>query len=323
MQIICSVDITNAATGTREVVIVNEDSNSDTLVNGFTIVSAPPALVSPVNNATNCSLTPTLTWRKVPSDSLYTVQFSSYPDFLSLMVNSTAADTFFSVPAGLLSNNAAYYWKVRSIKKGGEVTAFCVPWSFTTIVAIPSAITLKLPATSDTVKADSTILSWSKGTPAVDKYWVEYGADSSFAITATDSSGNDTVKILRSLTNNTSVWWRVSAHNAAGWGAWSAKNVFIVKFPVSGVKQFAAPKTFSFAIASHTGFVKYALPNAENVSLKLYSLKGQLMSEPVEAYQGIGYYSMDLQRNALAAGSYVVVFKAGEYRVTKMVQLTR
>jgi len=294
-------------------------------VNRFTTIPAipgVPVLVSPLDNSANVAINTAMNWNKVTGSTSYRLQIATDSLFTAIIAqDSTLTDTIKSSGITLV-NGTKYFWHVNATNAGGT-GAWSALRRFTTIVAVPAAVTLKLPATSDTVKTDSTILSWSKGTPAVDKYWVEYGADSSFTTTTSDSTVTDTSKMLRSLTDNTNIWWRVSAHNAAGWGTWSAKNVFVVKIPVSGVKQFSAPKIFSFAIASHTGFVKYALPKAENVTLKLYSLKGQLMSEPVDAYQGVGYYSMDLQRNSLAAGSYVVVFKAGEYRVTKMVQLTR
>jgi hypothetical protein len=132
-----------------------------------------------------------------------------------------------------------------------------------------------------------------------------------------------TVKLARNLQNATNIWWRVKAHNAAGWGDWSAKNVFAVKLISTYAGMRAIPKTFTFAISGRTGIIRYALPKTEDVSLRLYSLNGQLQSESVNKHQEAGCYTVNMQRVIAAAGSYLVVFRAGEYYQKKMVFLMR
>jgi hypothetical protein len=83
------------------------------------------------------------------------------------------------------------------------------------------------------------------------------------------------------------------------------------------------PKTFSFAIAGGCGLVRYALPKAGFVSLKLYSMNGQLVCEPVSRNMNAGYYTLKLGKNAIANGFYVAAFNAGEYHKTTTVQLTK
>jgi hypothetical protein len=72
-------------------------------------------------------------------------------------------------------------------------------------------------------------------------------------------------------------------------------------------------------------FVKfaYALPKSAHVSLRLYSLNGQLQSELVNKHQDAGNYSLNMLRGSLAAGAYLVAFKAGEYHQEKMVSLMK
>lgn len=67
----------------------------------------------------------------------------------------------------------------------------------------------------------------------------------------------------------------------------------------------------------------YALPKPEHVSLRLYSLNGQMQSELVNKLQNAGQYSLDMQRGSLATGPYLVEFKAGEYHQEKMIFLMK
>jgi predicted small secreted protein len=67
----------------------------------------------------------------------------------------------------------------------------------------------------------------------------------------------------------------------------------------------------------------YALPKAEHVSLRLYSLNGQLQSELVNKHQDAGNYSLNMQRGTLATGTYLVVFRAGEYHQERMISLMK
>ena len=67
----------------------------------------------------------------------------------------------------------------------------------------------------------------------------------------------------------------------------------------------------------------YSLPQAGHVSLRLYSINGQLQSELVNKHQPAGNYSLTMQRDNLASGAYLVVFKAGEYHQEKMMSLMK
>jgi photosystem II stability/assembly factor-like uncharacterized protein len=71
------------------------------------------------------------------------------------------------------------------------------------------------------------------------------------------------------------------------------------------------------------GSIRYTLPKVEHVSLQVYSVKGQLLSQFVNRQQAAGSYALSLQKGLFAAGSYLVVFCAGEYHQQKMVFLTK
>jgi predicted small secreted protein len=76
---------------------------------------------------------------------------------------------------------------------------------------------------------------------------------------------------------------------------------------------------------SKGAFVKfaYALPKAEHVSLRVYNINGQLLSELVNNQQDAGNYRLTMQKGNLAAGLYMVVFKAGDFHQEKMISLMK
>jgi len=279
-----------------------------------TIVAAPgvTTLLTPSNAAANVSINPVLSWNKVIGADSYRLQMATDSLFSAPVIyDTTLSDT--TKLSGALTNNLKYFWRVESENAGGVS-----PWSsiasFTTIVAVPSALTLKTPSMGDTVKADSALLTWSTGTPSVDRYWVQYAADSAFTSPTSDSSYTDTTMLVRSLHNNANFWWHIKAHNMAGWGAWSVKSEFVVKLPSTLIKLSAIPKTFSFNVSGRDGSIHYALPKAENVFLRIFNLKGQVLNELVNTSQNPGYYSVTLPRCVLAPGQFIVAFNAGEFR---------
>ncbi len=106
-------------------------------------------------------------------------------------------------------------------------------------------------------------------------------------------------------------------------GDWSAKSVFRVKLLLTYARQLNFPQTFHFAVFGKSGCIKYALPRAEHVYMRIYSINGQMQSEPVNKYQNAGYYLLNMQKGMLGNRPYIVVFKAGNYYQEKMLFLMK
>jgi len=119
--------------------------------------------------------------------------------------------------------------------------------------------------------------------------------------------------------------------NTGGWGTWSGtdsrKLSLLAKLwsaiaPVAPGKQGAIRSVSTFHVSS-SGLISYSLPKAELVSLSLYNVNGRLQSEIIGRRQEAGSYSMHRRQMACAAGSYLVVFKAGDHVYKQMVYLTK
>ncbi len=67
--------------------------------------------------------------------------------------------------------------------------------------------------------------------------------------------------------------------------------------------------------------IAYKLPSASKVSVTLYDIQGRQVRQLVNATQNAGAYNIDLRREKITAGFYVVKFKAGSFIVQKRLTL--
>jgi hypothetical protein len=73
----------------------------------------------------------------------------------------------------------------------------------------------------------SPVLVWNSAASFVDRYLLEAAASAAMTNPVVrDSSVYDTARLVASLANETTYFWRVKAHNMAGWGSYSAVRSF-------------------------------------------------------------------------------------------------
>jgi hypothetical protein len=280
-----------------------------------------PFLLTPLAAALVPTDTVVLCWRKAivtTGVDKYLVEFST--DSLmasSVVADSAVMDTVKTVKS--LVNNTSYWWRVKMHNVSGWGPYSTETRKFTvTLTPVPSKIVLLSPANDSTVTADSVVFVWQKATGSIDKYCFEYATDSlmSNGLTA-DSMVTDTTKKVKALQNATKYWWRVRAHNnLSGWGQYSDKRSLTVNIPTSVL----IPKDYSCSAngMSRSGtFIRYGLPKASLVTIKLYSIQGKLLKIIGNSYQQPGYYRVSVGISNLSSGNYVLEFKAGSYTVKK------
>jgi BNR/Asp-box repeat. len=280
----------------------------------FTTIITSPGIVYPANNATSIPVNPTLRWNIVAGATSYQIQMSITTDFSTTVKDSSVlSDT---IPLSGLANNTMYYWHVRATNYGGQ-SVWSTNDSFTTIIPAPSATVLLSPNDSAIIPADSLLLIWHKSGPAVSNYRLQIATDSSMTqFIVQQASITDTFKLIKSLNNGITYWWRVQAQNAAGWGAFSPKIRFIIKLPITAV----LPKAFAFkfsGLSASNYFIRCSLPKACNVSFRLFNVQGKLIRTFINAEQSSGYYQIPLNIADLSRGCYLMDFKAGSFAVKR------
>jgi len=115
-----------------------------TIAATFTInTPAAPVLVAPVDAAVSILTSPSLSWNASTGAATYRLQVSTSNTFATTIYNdSTITGT--SQPITGLTVGTIYYWRVNA-KNAGGTSAYSTVWSFTTIVALPTAPVLVTP----------------------------------------------------------------------------------------------------------------------------------------------------------------------------------
>ena len=286
-------------------------------VRGFTTIppaAGVPTLSTPENAAIGQSIGITLSWNAAVGAVSYRIQLSTISDFSTLTIDDSTL-TVTEKAVDFLSNSSTYYWRVCAKNTGG-ISSWSDVRSFTTIPELPEPVMLVAPAVDGTITTDSVLLVWRKSSSAVNIYKVEIFSDSSLSeLYSVDSLVTDTLYICRSLQSHKSYWWRVSAHNAAGWGIKAQERKFIVEIPSTAI----IPANVSVkieGISGANGKIRYGLPKNSRVTIKIYDLRGKLLRILVNSEQKAGFHNVSIRDAGIANGNYLLAFRAGNFLKT-------
>ncbi len=221
------------------------DSNWSAQFNFTTLptIAGAPVLVSPSNNSTNQSLTPTLSWNAVIGADSYKVQLSDDPGFATFIIDQSGViETTLNVTG--LSNETQYYWRVLSTNSAGD-SEWSIPFNFTTLPNIAAVPVLVSPSNNSTNESLTPTLSWN-AVSGTNSYKVQVSEDAGFATFIIDQSGVTVTTLnITGLSNDTQYYWRVLATNSAGDSEWSTPFNFTTLPTIAGVPVLISPSNNS------------------------------------------------------------------------------
>ena len=160
----------------------------------------------------------------------------------------------------------------------------------------------------------------------VDRYWCEIASDSLFNLKAVDSLVVGGSYVFRSLVG-LKYWWRVRAHNAAGWGEFSVARSFTVSITdvtlgpdiPTELRLFPNyPNPFNPSTQ-----IRYALPIAGEVSLVVFNSAGQEVAKLLREKRQPGVYTVRWDASGMPSGVYFYRLTAGEYVQTRKAVLMK
>ncbi len=182
----------------------------------------PVTLLSPADKDTIETDSVQLVWATAtPEVDQYQVQVAMVDDFSATVLDTVISDTTYQLMS--LSDGETYFWRIRAhnISGWGDWSA---TWQFTVEIPLPlpAAVTLVAPANGATVTTDSVQLVWQSSQPEILHYLLEVSLSPDFdTLVVNDSSLTDTTFWFTGLSDSTTYYWRVKAHNASGWGEYS------------------------------------------------------------------------------------------------------
>jgi hypothetical protein len=202
------------------------------------VVPAAPALVSPANNATNVSASPTFVWGSAAGATSYDLQVAEFSNFAALVYEDllipTTSYTVNYLPQFSEIGSLTFYWRVR-----GRNASATGPWSAVRSFSIdPNHVPPPIPALphSGTINHPTTLtLQWSPP-PTSDwqtsTYVLQVSTSYSFAVivnqqTVAQVGTGFGAATVSGLAKGTTYYWRVSATiSGRASGGWSTPSQF-------------------------------------------------------------------------------------------------
>lgn len=279
----------------------------------FTTTTAPdpPTIAGPANNATNVSMTPTLTWNTANKADKYQLQVSKVDDFSSTIVDKAdLTATQYTLEKDILGPDSKYYWKVRSISNLSGPSIWSETRNFTTASAAPGKPDLLSPTQGQTDISAKAVLEWSE-VPGAESYDLQVSPYVGYdpLDLAFDTTGLKTTKYqLRPnlLELETQYFWRVRAVGPGGSSDWSRNGRFTVgdATPVednltwtNSIEIYPNPisaiTTFDIEILEH-----------EFVALKIFNNLGQQIETIFETEMRPGNYLINYDFSNMSNGVY-------------------
>lgn len=233
----------------------------------FSTYNQPPAattVISPVNNATQVSLTPDLAWNissGYPSGyRLYLGTDNPPTNLISAL--DLGSQTSYTITSPLVYN-AVYYWKVVPYNQFGS-TATCPVWSFSTPV-LPSPAVLVAPANNAVDIQPTATLQWSSGGGSPTGYRLFLGTDNppTDLANGVDLGLTSTYDPNPNLNYLTTYFWQIIPYNAFG------------NAPACPVWSFSTPAPPPMIMGNVT--MAYNQSSVFNVPVKLYDGTGSTL----------------------------------------------
>lgn len=293
---------------------------------------APPApnLITPANNSTNITLTPTFDWSDVSAVTDYQLQVSTSTAFVTNVINlGNLTSSMYSVPPGVLSASTQYFWRVTARTPNGY-SPIAGPWSFTTIPVPPAAPILLSPTNGATGTSLTPLLDWQDVSGAA-TYTVQISTNSSFTSTVLNQTGVTASQFNvpgGTLQNNVLYYWRVSSVNPGGQSAWSA--VWNFRPAMTGLSQVTGeiPKVFRLYENYPNPFnpvtkIKFDIASNSEVKLVVYDLLGKVVTTLVSGNLDAGTFETSFEGSNYSSGVYFYRLDAGSYTAIKKMLLTK
>lgn len=212
---------------------------------GTWTVPAQAILLNPADGETGTPVPTVFSWQSVAGAIRYQFELDTTLAFTQPLVVDSSLGSVVKILDGL-ERGRAYVWRVRAGNAAGW-GPFSDARGFTTWVA-PGQVGLVFPADSAQGIPEPVQCVWLPQ-PGATAYQLELSSDAAFtSILLSDSSLTDTTRSVAGVDTLATLFWRVRAKNAAGWG------------PLSDVRQFRIAAALNLPVTIGDGWRIVSLP---------------------------------------------------------------
>ena len=285
------------------------------------------------------TLTPEMYWTAaVDADPGDIVSYEMHWWADGIEFDSVLTDTNAAFVTGELEDNTQYFWEVIAMDQSDGISHSEEATFWTDLVAeAPSAFALLSPEDDVAGLSDMPSFGWE---PSDDPdpmdfatYTIQVATDSNFVDVVFDA--NTELEVAHDMTEallaDTEYWWRVVATDTDSLTTESETFKFTVGY-VSISEAIALPTEYVLDQNYPNPFnpsttLRYGLPEASNVSLIIYDLRGNVVQTLESGTKAAGWYDLvwNGQTNdgrSISTGLYFARIVAGEYsQVIKMLYL--
>ena len=185
-----------------------------------------PILLAPPNGSTDVQINPVLQWNPAPGAASYHLQVSTSVGFINNFFDQVGITATSQQISGL-ARSTTYYWRLNATNGQGQSGPYSGAWILTTVPPPPSPPVLISPLSGSTGTSRTPTLTWNAVSGAT-SYRLQVAPDTGFTPLTLDSSGiTGTSRTITGLSASTTYYWRVSATNAGGSGAFSTPWRFV------------------------------------------------------------------------------------------------
>jgi hypothetical protein len=191
----------------------------------------------------------------------------------------------------------------------------------------PGAPALLAPENGVVIGEETATLIWSPSLSGTDRYWLEWSSDSLFTVAIIDSNITDTTSEISGLQNSQTVWWRVRAHNLAGWGSFSEEWNFSVLLtgvgdPASRPVAFSLAQNYPNPFNAQTEF-RFEIADYGLVELSIFDVLGRMVGIIVNETLAPGAHGRRWDAAGLPSGVYYYRLQTGDNVSTRKLVLVR
>jgi thiol-disulfide isomerase/thioredoxin len=289
------------------------------------IFLATPQPLLPPNGSLNQPMNVTLKWARNSRATNYGLEVATDSLFTSkIFSDTTLTDTFKTLVK--LARETKYFWRVKAISSY-NISDWSETFYFKTLPNNPpTQVQLIYPENGQfLINPDSVRFAWSKAEIDVDYYRFEVASDSNFQNILLDTLLTDTTyveSIFNRFIYDDFHYWRVTAHNGAGWGPtsqfWWFGKLFTKVDDESIPDKFVLYQNFPNPFNSTTKIIFVApeelkQDESRNVIIKVYDLLGNEIATLFNEKTSPGKYEIqfDAAKYNLSGGVYFYQLRTG------------